>query len=134
VSTRQYLAGPGTEAPNLDTTRRRQVLAPQVLALDRIVAGTQKMLSRLIGEPVLGRVRADPGQVEQVLLNLAVNARDAMPDGGQFHIALANVEFGESEASASPGLMPGRYVRLEVSDTGCGIPPETISRIFGAPG
>ena len=118
---------------------RRQVLAPRVLALDQMVAGTLKMLSRLIGDhievssesaPGLGRVRADPGQIEQVLLNLAVNARDAMPNGGKLHIALANVELGESEASAPPRLAPGRYVRLEVGDTGCGMTPETIARIF----
>lgn len=118
---------------------RRQVLAPRVLALDAIVAGTEKMLGRLIGEdielssetePDLGRVRADPGQIEQVLINLAVNARDAMPEGGKIHVALANVEFGDSAASAPLGLTPGRYVRLAVSDTGCGMSPETASRIF----
>jgi PAS domain S-box-containing protein len=114
---------------------RRQVLAPQVLALDQIVAGTEKMLRRLIGEDIelssaseapLGCVRADPGQIEQVLVNLVVNARDAMPDGGKLHIGLANVEL---EGAASR-LQPGSYVRIDVSDTGCGMPPDVASRIF----
>jgi CheY-like chemotaxis protein len=118
---------------------RRQVLAPQVLALDEIVARTKTMLVRLIGEDIelssaseagLGRVRADPGQIEQVLLNLAINARDAMPEGGKLHVALANVAFGDDAVSMPPGLAAGRYVRIEVSDTGCGMAPDIVSRIF----
>jgi PAS domain S-box-containing protein len=118
---------------------RRQVLAPQVLALDEIVIGVEKMLRRLIGEDIelssasecdLARVRADPGQIEQVLLNLAVNARDAMPQGGRLTIALANAELGDSAATVGLRLVPGRYVRIEVSDTGTGIPPEIVPRIF----
>ncbi len=117
---------------------RRQVLAPQVLSLDEVLAGTEKLLRRLIAEdieisstiaPDLGSVKADPGQIEQVLINLAVNARDAMPSGGRLNFALANVHLDDSH-SAPLGLTPGRYVRLEVSDTGCGMPPEVVSRIF----
>jgi CheY-like chemotaxis protein len=117
---------------------RRQVLAPQVLSLSAVLAGTEKLLRRLIAEdieissttgPDLGSVRADPGQIEQVLINLAVNARDAMPGGGRLNFALANVHLDDNQ-SALLGLTPGRYVRLEVSDTGCGMTPEVVSRIF----
>jgi PAS domain S-box-containing protein len=115
---------------------RRQVLQPRVLDLDAIVANTRKMLSRIIGEditlssatgPALWRVKADPGQIEQVLINLAVNARDAMRNGGTIHIALSNVEL---TSSPPQGLPPGRYVLLAVSDTGCGMSPEIAARIF----
>ncbi len=121
------------------TFSRRQVLAPQVLALNDLVAGTEKMLRRLIGEDVeltcvsqagLGLVRADLGQVEQVLVNLVVNARDAMPGGGKLHIELNNVEFNGSAAGGRSGAEPGRYVRLSVSDTGGGMTPEIVSHIF----
>jgi PAS domain S-box-containing protein len=118
---------------------RRQVVTPRSVALDEIVATTEKMLRRLIGEdivlisaaaPQLGRVRADPGQIEQILVNLAVNARDAMPDGGELRIDLCNVEFDEAGTPPLAGLEPGRYVRLAVSDSGSGIEPEVISHIF----
>jgi PAS domain S-box-containing protein len=117
---------------------RRQVLAPQVLSLAQVLTGTEKLLRRLIAEdvqisstigPDLGWVMADPGQIEQVLVNLAVNARDAMPGGGQLNFALANVHLDDSQGAAL-GVTPGRYVRLEVSDTGCGMPPDVVSRIF----
>ncbi len=117
---------------------RRQVLAPQVLSLAEVLTGTEKLLRRLIAEdvqisstigPDLGSVKADPGQIEQVLVNLAVNARDAMPGGGRLNFALANVHLDDSHGAAL-GVTPGRYVRLEVSDTGCGMPPEVVSRIF----
>ncbi len=117
---------------------RRQVLAPQVLSLAEVLTGTEKLLHRLIAEdvqisstigPDLASVRADPGQIEQVLINLAVNARDAMPDGGRLNFALANVDLDDRHGAAL-GVAPGRYVRLEVSDTGCGMPPEVVSRIF----
>ena len=117
---------------------RRQVLAPQVLSLSAVLAGTEKLLRRLIAEdieissttgPDLGSVRADPGQIEQVLINLAVNARDAMPGGGRLNFALVNVHLDDNQ-SALLGLTPGRYIRLEVSDTGCGMTPEVVSRIF----
>ena len=118
---------------------RRQVLVPQVLDLNAIVADVRKMLRRLISEdidlvtiaaPDLGCVRADPGQMEQVIMNLAVNARDAMPQGGKLTIETANVELDESYARSHLGATPGRYVMLVVSDTGCGMDAETLSHIF----
>ena len=118
---------------------RREVVRPQLLALDQIVANTEKMLRRLIGEhitlsstatPEIGCVRADPGQIEQVLINLCVNGRDAMPQGGELHIALSNVELDQAGLGADDGPEPGPYVRLTVSDTGCGIDPDMMSRIF----
>jgi signal transduction histidine kinase/ActR/RegA family two-component response regulator len=121
------------------TFSRRQVVAPRVLALDRIMANTEQMLRRVIGEdvtltttvtPALGMVRADASQVEQVLLNLAVNARDAMAHGGALHLELANVAFDSASLDRPPTLAPGRYVRLSVTDTGCGMTKETMSRIF----
>jgi PAS domain S-box-containing protein len=118
---------------------RRQVLAPRVLALDQILSGTDKLLRRLIGEDVdlvceseaaLARVKADPGQIEQVLVNLAINARDAMPNGGTLRISLATVELDERAASLSKGLTEGRYVRLDVVDNGTGMSAETLSKVF----
>jgi PAS domain S-box-containing protein len=117
---------------------RRQVLAPQVLSLIEVVAGTESLLRRLIGEdikivsvsePDLGKVLADPGQIEQVLINLAVNARDAMPGGGTLSITLANARVDADEGQKS-GIAPGRYVRVDVADTGSGMAPEVASRIF----
>ena len=115
---------------------RRQVVDPKVLDLSAIVSEMEKMLRRLIGEDVslsvaavsdLGAVRADPGQIEQVLMNLAVNARDAMPDGGGLTIALENVEL-----AARPGLtLPaGPYVMLSVTDTGCGMSSDVVAHLF----
>jgi PAS domain S-box-containing protein len=118
---------------------RRQVIAPKVLDLNAIVTEMGKMLPRLIGEDIelivvpnasLGRVRADRGQVEQVLLNLAVNARDAMPQGGKLTIETANVDLGEDYARRHVGVRPGSYVLLAVSDTGHGMDVETQSHIF----
>jgi PAS domain S-box-containing protein len=118
---------------------RRQVVTPQVVALDQIVAGTERMLRRLIGEditlssrtvPKLGRVRADPGQIEQVLVNLSVNARDAMPDGGELRIELFNADMDARAAAALPGFEPGRYVCLGVTDDGSGIEPALLAHIF----
>ena len=80
--------------------------------------------------PKLGRVRADPGQIEQVLINLAVNGRDAMPDGGELRIELSNAELDTAGAATHPGLAPGRYVQLAVTDTGTGIEPGLVSHIF----
>ena len=114
---------------------RRQIPTSEAVALDQSVKRTEKMLRRLIGEDVelfttseqpLGLVRADPGQIEQVLMNLAVNARDAMPRGGRIIIALSHVEIEESRAS----LTPGRYIQLAVTDTGVGMDTETASHIF----
>jgi CheY-like chemotaxis protein len=118
---------------------RKQVVAPQVLDINTIVGGIHKMLQRLIGEtinlvtvtaPDLGRVKADPGQVEQMVLNLAVNARDAMPDGGRLTVRTANVEVDEAAARRRAGAKPGHYVMLEVSDTGVGMDADTRSHIF----
>ncbi len=118
---------------------RRQVLQPQVLDLKNIVARVQAFVHRLIGEnieiktsfePSLGCVKADPGQIEQVLLNLAVNARDAMPQGGILTIEGHNVELDESYREEHQQVIPGHYVMLAVGDTGCGMDRETQSRIF----
>ena len=109
-----------------------------MLDLNAIVAAAEKMLRRLIGEdvqlttslqPDLGRVRADPGQIDQVLLNLAVNARDAMPKGGTLSFDTRNIELDPTSGS-SPELHPGRYVLMAVTDSGCGMTPETQARIF----
>ncbi len=117
---------------------RKQVLAPTVLDINGVVAGLHKMLERLIGEAIelatitaadLGSVRADPGQIEQVLLNLAVNARDAMPDGGRLTITTANVELDAAE-SGRRGVPPGAYVMIEVTDTGVGMSPEMTAHLF----
>ncbi len=118
---------------------RKQVLAPEVLDLNTIVANINKMLPRLIGEdidlvavacPDLGRVKADPGQIEQVIMNLAVNARDAMPQGGRLTIETANVDLDKDYSKQHPVVLPGPYVMLAVSDTGTGMTPETQSRVF----
>jgi len=118
---------------------RKQVLQPRILDLNAAVVETEKMLRRLIGEDVqlvtvlddhLGQVRADPGQIDQVLMNLAVNARDAMPRGGRLTIETANVEIDAAGARAQPGVEPGRYVALSVADTGHGMTPEVRARVF----
>jgi PAS domain S-box-containing protein len=118
---------------------RQQVLAPQVLDLNVVVANTEKMLRRLIGEDIelvnslgsnLGRVKADPGQIEQVILNLAVNARDAMPRGGRLTIETANLELDETYARGQVSVEPGPYVMLSMSDTGSGMDAETQTHIF----
>jgi PAS domain S-box-containing protein len=118
---------------------RRQVLQPQALDLNAVVANVEKMLHRLIGEDVelkttlrseISRVQLDPAQVEQVILNLAVNARDAMPQGGKLTIETANVDLDEEYASRHAGITPGCYVMLAVSDTGFGMDSETKSRVF----
>jgi PAS domain S-box-containing protein len=118
---------------------RRQVLEPQVLNFNTVVADVGKMLRRLIGEdvelataldPAVGRVKADPGQLEQVLVNLAVNARDAMPQGGKLTIETANVELDQVYARRHVPAPPGSYVLLTVSDTGCGMDAETQARVF----
>jgi PAS domain S-box-containing protein len=118
---------------------RQQVLEPVVLDLNSVIANTEKMLRRLIGEDVemvttlkldLGRVKVDPGQIEQVIMNLAVNARDAMPEGGKLLIETSNVEIDEDYARSHSPMMPGKYVMVVVSDTGCGMDQETQARIF----
>jgi PAS domain S-box-containing protein len=118
---------------------RKQVLQPKVLDLNAVVNDTGKLLRRLIGEhielrfqlqPDLGRVKADPGQIEQVLMNLAINARDAMPDGGKLTIETANVTLGEDSGREHPAPVPGDYVLVAVSDTGQGMDEKTRARIF----
>jgi PAS domain S-box-containing protein len=118
---------------------RQQVLAPSILNVNDVVRGSQRMLQRLLGEDLhlvisldseLGSVRADAGQLEQVLLNLAVNARDAMPDGGSLTIETANVELSGSYTKEHLGAEAGPHVLLAVSDTGVGMDAATQARIF----
>jgi CheY-like chemotaxis protein len=118
---------------------RRQVLTPRVLDLNALVTQVAGMLRRVIGEhiqlvtvlaPTLAPVRADAGQLEQVLLNLAVNARDAMPDGGRLTIEIASLLLDERAVRGTPEMRQGRYVCLSVSDTGVGMDEATKSRIF----
>jgi PAS domain S-box-containing protein len=118
---------------------RKQIVDPKVLDLNTLVSDLEKMLGRLIGEDVdlaivpgvgLGQVKADPGQLEQVVLNLCVNARDAMPDGGLLRIETSNVELAGSRADGREPVPAGRYVMLAVSDTGCGIAENLRSKIF----
>ena len=118
---------------------RKQVLEPKVLDLNTIVSDVEKMLARLIGEDIslklvlssdLAHVKADRSQIEQVLLNLAVNARDAMPQGGELVIETSDVALDETAAWRRPYLVPGRYVLLRVTDTGCGVDAALQARIF----
>jgi CheY-like chemotaxis protein len=118
---------------------RRQVLQPVTLQLNRLVADMETMLRRLIGEdielitrldPDLRPIKADPGQIEQVVMNLVVNARDAMPRGGRLTITTANVTTVPETSRRKEQLRPGSYVQLVVSDTGCGMDRATLDRIF----
>ena len=118
---------------------RRQVLQPRVLNLNSLVAETQKMLQRLLGEdidqklvlaPALGKTKADPGQIVQVIMNLAVNARDAMTSGGKLTIETANVSFEDVTSFDGVDVPQGPYVMLSVSDTGTGMDAETRERLF----
>jgi PAS domain S-box-containing protein len=118
---------------------RKQVLEPQVLSLNKVIAGIERMLGRLLGEDIdievhlaadLGSVVADPGQLEQVIMNLAVNARDAMPEGGKLTIETVNVDLDDDHAAEHVGGHTGRFVLLSVSDTGCGMDAETRKHIF----
>lgn len=118
---------------------RREVVNPEPLDLSKVVTGLENLLHRALGERVelatrfdadLLVVEADPGQIEQVLVNLAVNARDAMPDGGRLLIEVENTELDEEYAYMHPDTEPGSYVRLKVSDTGVGMTEETIERAF----
>ncbi len=118
---------------------RKQVLQPQVMDFNAVLVEMFKMLQRLIGEdidllpvldPSLGQIKADPGQIHQVLINLAVNARDAMPQGGKLTIKTANIHIDEEYASHHISVRPGRYVMLSVSDSGSGMDEATQARIF----
>jgi len=118
---------------------RRQVMQARDLDLNEVVTNLATMLQRIIGEDVWLELRlyptplmthADAGMLDQVLMNLAVNARDAMPKGGRLIIETTAREFSAAEAAALPDVKPGHYVGLRVSDTGCGIPPEILPRIF----
>jgi len=118
---------------------RKQVLQPKVLDLNEVVAGAETLLRRLIGENIellvipnaaLGRVKADSGQLEQIIINLAVNARDAMPAGGKLTIETSNVELDEQYAAQHASTLPGQHVMLAVTDTGCGMDAKTKAHIF----
>jgi PAS domain S-box-containing protein len=118
---------------------RQQVLQPTVLNLNIVIDNVGKIINRLIGEHIslhvttdmrLGRAKADLAQVEQVLMNLVVNARDAMPKGGKIFIETANVELDENYSQWHPRVPPGSYIMLAVTDTGCGMTEETMSHIY----
>ena len=118
---------------------RKTVLSPRVINLNDILLNLDSLLRRLIGEDIevftvpandLGSVKADPGQIEQVIMNLALNSRDAMPRGGKLTLETANVSLDQRYSRDHQPLEAGRYVMLAVSDTGCGMSPETQSRIF----
>ena len=121
------------------TFSRRQVFERKIVDLNRIVSDSQKLLRPIIGEDIkfvtsldlkLGNVKADPTQINQVIMNLAANARDAMPEGGRLTIETANVELDRDYASRHPTVQPGRYVMLAVSDTGIGMDEKIQSHIF----
>jgi|GEM_PF-1288220 len=118
---------------------RKQVLQPQVVDINALVAEAVMLLAPLLGEDIkivtsldrgLGPVKADAGQIVQVIVNLAVNARDAMQQGGELTIETANVEFDDADAQLHVDLRPGSHVMLTVSDTGCGMDPETLTHVF----
>jgi len=118
---------------------RKQVLQPKVVDLNGLISDASKLLRRLIGEdvtlalelaPKLRRTKVDPGQVEQVLMNLAVNARDAMPRGGKLTVETANVDLGDDYAKTHAEVTPGPHVLLAVSDTGVGMDKKTMARLF----
>ena len=118
---------------------RKQVLEPRIIDVNAVVLNLDKMLRSLISENIelktdladnLGAARADPNQIEQVIMNLAINARDAMPDGGTVTIETGNVTLDDAYAGQHVSVIPGEYVMLAVSDTGCGMDAKTQSRIF----
>ncbi len=118
---------------------RKQILEPRMIDLNQVVSGVEKMLRRLVGEDVqlevtlgegLGSVLADAGQVEQVIMNLAVNARDAMPTGGRLNIQTINVQIPDNDSRQHSKVKPGRYVAFTVADTGSGMDEVTVARAF----
>jgi two-component system, cell cycle sensor histidine kinase and response regulator CckA len=118
---------------------RQQVLAPRILNLNSVIVDMEKMLRRLIGEDIglrvaqghsLGQVKADPGQIEQIIMNLVVNARDAMPHGGKLAIATSNAELDENDIDIAWSVVRGHYVMLAVSDNGTGMDAQTQAHIF----
>ncbi len=124
---------------NLLAFSRRQLLRPETLNLAEVVEGMEEMFRRLIGAGInltiscnsgANNIRADRGQVEQILMNLVVNARDAMPEGGALTISVENIEVGLKEIKKHPNLKAGRFVLLTVADTGCGIDPSVRAHIF----
>jgi two-component system cell cycle sensor histidine kinase/response regulator CckA len=129
----------GTLTRQLLAFSRQQVLEPQVMSLGDYLGTIKDMLARVIGEDVGLRIRAsdthlrvkvDPTQIEQVVMNLVVNARDAMPQGGRLTIETSEVDIDDEYCGRNPEARVGRHVMLAVSDTGCGMPPEVLSRIF----
>jgi two-component system, cell cycle sensor histidine kinase and response regulator CckA len=118
---------------------RKQMIQPRVLNLNEVIDSLHPLLARLVGEDItlaidtaadLSTVQADPGQIEQILMNLAANARDAMPEGGQLTIQTKNAGVEEDDARGRPGLRPGAYVTLSVTDTGTGVPEDVRVHIF----
>jgi two-component system cell cycle sensor histidine kinase/response regulator CckA len=118
---------------------RKQLMEPRVISVNTVVSGIEKLLRRLLGEdvelattlePELYLINADPGQLEQVLINLAVNARDAMPDGGRLHITTSNTELSTDHSDRRLSAAPGKYVMVAVSDTGTGMTREVQQRVF----
>jgi PAS domain S-box-containing protein len=118
---------------------RKQIFQPRILDLNALVTDFNKMLLRMVGEdielvcnlkPSLGQIKADPGQIEQVIMNLVVNSRDAMPTGGKLIIETANVDLDETYCRAHPAVQPGLYAMVAVSDTGVGMDAKTQARIF----
>jgi two-component system cell cycle sensor histidine kinase/response regulator CckA len=118
---------------------RKQVFQPRVLDVNALITDFHKMLHRIVGEDIElethlklepGNIKADPGQVEQIIMNLVVNSRDAMPEGGKLSIETANVDLDEAYCRSHPAIRPGRYVMIAITDTGIGMDSQTQARIF----
>lgn len=118
---------------------RKALVSPRILNLNRVIDNFKSILQRILGEDIafdfildeeLANVKADPGQIEQIIMNLAVNSRDAMPKGGNLIIETSNIELDEAYTRMYAYMEPGRYVMLSISDTGCGMDTETLSHIF----
>ncbi len=129
----------GTLTRQLLAFSRQQVLEPQVISISEHLVGVKDMLARVIGEDIQlkilpgnpkVRVKVDPTQLEQVIMNLVVNARDAMPDGGRLTIETSEIDIDDDYCSRNPEARPGRHVMMAVTDSGCGMSPEVLSRIF----